>query len=150
MKLPHNVIILLADGARMLLLKNCGTQLEPDLRVIGHRQFENPPNRDLFADAPGVGFSPAYPGHDTMARGNPHQANEDAFLASCAEALAEGAEDSSGLVVAAPPRALGVLRRHYDERVRVRLIAEIDKDLVKHSLDDIARLLSGYQAAVGE
>ncbi|WCT78601.1 host attachment family protein [Novosphingobium humi] len=144
MKLAHDIIILVADGTRMLLLKNHGNPLNPDLRVIGHRQFENPPNRDLLADAPGISVSRAFPGHDTIARGDPHQANEDAFLMEAAEALAGVVEASAGLVVVAPPRALGVLRQHYGDHVRARLLAEIDKDLVRHPVDDIARLLCAY------
>lgn len=142
MRLPHDIVILVADGSRMLLLKNDGDPVCPDLRVIGHRQMENPSNRELLSDAPGLGFASGYPGRDTFSKSDPHQANEDRFLAGAAEALAEVADSASGLIVVAPPDALGELRRHYDARVRKALVAEIDRDLVKHPVDEITRLLS--------
>lgn len=144
MRLPHDIIVLVADGSRMLLLKNHGDQAHPDLRVIGRRQFENPPNREMLSDAPGLGFSSGYPGRDTFSRSDPHQANEDRFLAGTAEALAEVADSAAGLIVVAPPDALGELRRHYDARTRKALIAEIDRDFVKHPVDEITRLLSAH------
>lgn len=145
MILPHNIVILVSDGTRMLLLQNQGNPADPDLRVVDHRQIENPPNRELLSDAPGVGTSAGYPGRDTMARGDPHQENEDAFLVEIAGSLAEATEGSAGLVVVAPPRALGVLRRHYDDKTRARLVAEIDKDLTRHPVEDIARLLGAEE-----
>lgn len=144
MKLAHDIIVLVTDGSRMLLLKNHGDQVYPDLRLIDHRHFKSPPNRELLSDAPGLGFSSGYPGRDTFSRSDPHQANEDRFLAGAADVLAEVADSASGLIVVAPPDALGELRRHYDARTRKALVAEIDRDLVKHPVDDITRLLSSY------
>jgi protein required for attachment to host cells len=149
MKLPHDIIVLVADGSRMLLLKNHGDEVYPDLRVIAHRQFENPPNRELLSDAPGVGFSSGHSGRDTVSRGDPHQANEDRFIAGAAEALAEVADTASGLIVVAPPAALGELRRHYDAKIRKALVAEIHRDLVKHPVEEITRLLTAHEHEPG-
>jgi protein required for attachment to host cells len=44
----------------------------------------------------------------------------------------------------APPHTLAVLRRHYDRTVKQRLIAEIDKDLTKHPVEEITRLVVGH------
>ena len=144
MRLPHDIVVLVADGSRMLLLKNDGDQVCPDLRVIGHRQMENPPNRELLSDAPGLGFSSGYPGRDTFSKSDPHQANEARFLAGAAKALAQYADAAKGLIVVAPPDALGELRRHYDAGTRKALVAEVDRDLVKHPVDEITRLLSAH------
>ena len=150
MKLPHDTVVLVADGSRMLLLKNHGDQLYPDLRVIVHRRIDNPPNHELLADAPGLGFSAGYPGRDTFSRSDPHQANEDRFIAEAVAALAEVADSAKGLIVVAPPHALGELRKHYDARIRKALVAEIDRDLVKHPVDEITQHLSSYGAAPEE
>lgn len=145
MRLPHDIVILVADGSRMLLLKNDGDPVCPDLRVIGHRQMENPSNRELLSDAPGLGFSSGYPGRDTFSKSDPHQANEARFLAGAAEALAQAAVGAKGLIIVAPPDALGELRRHYDARIRNVLVAEITRDFVKHPVDEIASLLSAHE-----
>lgn len=147
MILHHNLVVLVADGSRMLLLRNHGDDAIPDFRLIEHRQLDNPPNRELLSDAPGLGFSVGYPGRDAFAKSDPHQANEDHFLAQAAEALSAIADSAAGLAVVAPPHALGELRRHYDARTRKALVAEIDRDLVKHPVDEITRLLSAHGEA---
>lgn len=146
MRLPHDIIVLVADGSRMLLLRNHGDDLHPDLRVISHRRIDNPPNRELLADAPGLGFSSAYRGRDTFSKSDPHQANEDRFAAEAVEALARVAKLASRVVVVAPPRALGEMRTHYTPAIRKALVAEIDRDLVKHPVEEIARHLSLHEA----
>lgn len=148
MRLPNDTIVLVADGSRMLLLRNHGDDLHPDLRVISHREIDNPPNRELLADAPGVGFSSTYRGRDTFSKSEPHQAVEDCFAAEAVAALARVAKcASSGLVVVAPPHALGEMRKHYNEAIRKCLVAEIDRDLLKHPVDEITRHLSRHGEA---
>lgn len=147
MKLANGTILLVADGSRMLLLRNHGDEVYPDLRVFEHRAFENPPNRELMTDAPGVSHSTGHQGRATFEEADPHQENEDRFASEAAKALGKAAKAAdSGLVVVAPPDTLGVLRRHYDREVKQRLLAEIDKDLTKHPVPEITRLISAYQA----
>lgn len=145
MQLAHETIILVADGTRMLLLRNQGNPLQPDLKVIEHRQFDNPVDHELMSDAPGLGFSRGHPGRSTLDETDLHQANEDRFLAASAAALALVAANGRGdIVVAAPPRALAELRRHYAPTIHDRLVAEIDKDFTKHPVAEITRLLSAH------
>lgn len=142
MKLKAGTIVLVADGARFLLLRNEGDAIKPALKVIEQRTFENPANRQILADAPGVGGSAAAFGRDTFDKADPHQENENRFAADAARALGSAVEQSDGdLIVAAPPATLGVLRRHYDRAVKARLKAEIDKDFTKHTVEEITRLI---------
>lgn len=146
MKLANSTILMVADGTRMLLLRNQGDDLYPDLRVIEHRSFENPVNRDILSDAPGVGHASLNPGKNTYDEGDPHQENEDRFAADAARSLSLAAKQHGGdLVVVAPPHTLGVMRRHYDRTVKERLLGEIDKDLTKHSVKDITRLIAAHK-----
>ncbi len=147
MRLLHDTIILVADGSHMLLLRNHGDARDPDLRVISHRRIDNSPNRELLADAPGVGFSSSYRGRDTFLKSDPHQANEDRFAVEAVATLARVAKFANRLVVVAPPRTLGEMRTHYDDAIRKGLVAEIDRDLVKHPVDEIARRLSRHEEA---
>lgn len=147
MKLKNGTIAMVVDGSRMLLLRNDGDAVTPDLKVIEHRAFDNPANRDLLSDAPGVGSIGMGPGHSTYGEADPHQQNEDRFAADAAKALAEAAANSEGdLIVVAPPETLGVLRRHYDRTVKARLLAEIAKDLTKHPVPEITRLIAAHRA----
>ena len=53
------------------------------------------------------------------------------------------AQDSSALVVAAPPRTLAELRHAFHPDVQKHIVAEIDKDLTKHPVSEIERHLLG-------
>jgi protein required for attachment to host cells len=118
MRLPDDMVVVVADGLRMPLPKNHGDQARPDLRVIGHRQMENPPNCELLWGAPALGFASGYPGRNTFSKSDPRQGNEARFLAGAAEALTRAADAANGRIRVAPPDALGELRRHYDSGTR--------------------------------
>ena len=149
MKLKNGAILLVADGSKMLLLRNEGDGKYPDLKVIEHRSFENPPNRELMSDAPGVSHSSIGPGRSAYEQADPHQENEDRFAAGAAKALGQAAKQNAGdLIVVAPPDTLGALRRHYGRSIKERLVAEIDKDLTKHPIEEITRLVVAHEARV--
>ena len=47
------------------------------------------------------------------------------------------------LIIVAPPRALGALRKVYSDHIRSALVAEIDKDLTTMPVDQIEKHLVG-------
>lgn len=142
MKIGAGTIVLVADGAKMLLLRNIGDAVYPELDVIAHRTIDNPPNREQMSDAPGLSFSSMGTGRSTYQEGNPHQEKEDRFAAEAAAALTKAVkEDEGDVIVVAPPNTLGVLRHHYDRVTTQRLITEIDKDLAGHPVPEITRLI---------
>ncbi|MCU0947866.1 MAG: host attachment protein, partial [Porphyrobacter sp.] len=57
MILPHKLVVMVVDGGRMVLMRNDGDATHPQLTVIAHRDCPAPPNRDVFADAPGRTFA---------------------------------------------------------------------------------------------
>ena len=58
-----------------------------------------------------------------------------------ATALA-GIDPLPALVVVAPPKMLAELRRVLPERLRRAIVGEIDKDLTKHTVEEIGRHLA--------
>ena len=56
---------------------------------------------------------------------------------------AVGAGKTKSLIIAAPPRALGVLRPAYTHRLREAVSAEVDKDFVKLPVHLIEKQLTG-------
>ena len=82
---------------------------------------------------------------------NRHEAAEARFEGKLAEFLKEqflrGAIHE--LIVVAPPRALGELRKHLRETLSNVVTAEIGKDLVEHPIAEIERLLASYSEPVG-
>lgn len=142
MRIATGTLVLVADGSKMLLLRNDGDAVYPELNVIEHRTIGNPPNREQMSDAPGISFSSMGTERDTYEEADPHQQREDRFAAEAAAALSKTVKVNEGdVIVVAPPDTLGVLRRHYDGATTARLIVEIDKDLTGHPVPEITRLL---------
>jgi len=73
-----------------------------------------------------------------------HQRAEQRFAAHLADTLYEmgHANRFQALVVVAPPRMLGDLRAALHPEVTQRIIGEVPKDLLSHSIPELTRLLS--------
>lgn len=147
MLLPHRLIVLVADGGRMMLLRNDGDAIEPRLTVIEHRDSPAPANRDLFSDSPGRAFSSHSPTRSAYDHRDEHAARERGFLAAAAASLAEHIhEDTPGIIIAADPVSLGYLRDHYPPSASSKLLAEFDKDFTGMSVDSVTRHLQDLEA----
>ncbi|HEX2795342.1 MAG TPA: host attachment protein [Croceicoccus sp.] len=139
MILRTGTVILVTDGARMLLLRNVGSATHPNLKVLDHRQCDSLPNREIAADAPGISVSSVGAKRHSYDEGDPHGDQEARFVTAAAEALdAAIGNDAAPVVVAAAPSALRVLRRAYSPRVRKALAVELDRDFTHLSVEDIA------------
>ena len=142
MILPKDVLVLVADGGRMMLLRNDGDAVKPKLAVIEHRDSPAPANRDLFADAPGRAFESHSPARSAYDNRDPHAEHERAFLASASAALeSHVTKDTPGIIIAADPVSLGQLRQHYPQDIAKLLLTEFDKDLTAMTVDDITAYL---------
>ncbi|AOL24308.1 host attachment superfamily protein [Erythrobacter litoralis] len=144
MKLPNRTLVLVTDGARMVLLRNAGDAVYPRLEVLEHREVVLVPNRYLFSGAPGRTFSSQTPARSSYETGDPHGAHEREFLEGAMAALAEFAEESTpAIVIVADPVSLGRLRCTCPRQVRDKLLAEIDRDYTAMPVAEIThRLLS--------
>jgi protein required for attachment to host cells len=143
MHIPNGTHVLVTDGRKMLLLRNAGDAAFPDLRVVDEEEQPDLPDRAQKSDAPGhtgslaTGRSSAYDEADF------HEQGEALFATRTADRLNRQAlaGEIESLVIVADPHTLGTLRRHYREPLRDRLLAEIGKDLVKHPVSEIERIL---------
>lgn len=143
MNLHHDALVLVADGQKYLLLRNSGDFRNPKLKVEVRAERSGAPTRDLGSDQPGRAFSPAGGSPSAMEQTDWHQQAEDRFAAEAAAVLARhvGGDDGKEIVIVAPPRTLAELRRHYSREVSARIVAEIDKDLTGHPVDEIAAII---------
>lgn len=145
MPLPHNALVLVADGKKMLFLRNHGDENQIDLRTEAHEEQEEHKNRDLKTDAPGTmkqsfGYGrPAYQETDF------HQQEEDRWIKDAAEELKKRAlrNDFEALAIIAPPKALGVLRKELHKEVERRIICTVNKEMSGRPIPDIEALLDG-------
>ena len=143
MHLPHNAVVLVADGRKMLFLRNEGDVEFPNLIVEHAREQDNPATRDQATDSAGRASSPQGAARSSVEPTDFHQLEEDRFAADAADFLKTRAlkNDFESLIVIAPPKTLGELRKHYHKEVSNRLTGELDKDLTGHPIADIATAL---------
>ena len=143
MLIPNDAFVVVADGRKMLFFRNDGDAQNPNLVVERKRVQDNPDNIDQRTDAPGRSFSSVGAGRSAYEETDFHQLEEDRFAAETADLLKKRAlnNDFEKLIIVAPPRTLGELRKHYHKEVEIRLIGEIDKTLTGHSVEDIEAAL---------
>ena len=154
MRIPHDGCVMVADGRKMLFFRNEGDGEFPNLEVERKRIDDNPKDREQHTDAPGRTFSSAGTPRGGALSAGAHnrsayaetdfrQLEEDRFAALAAEMLKQRAlrNDFDSLVVVAPPKTLGELRKHYHKEVEKRLAAEVTKDLTNVPVEEIERIL---------
>ncbi|HZG09211.1 MAG TPA: host attachment family protein [Allosphingosinicella sp.] len=143
MQVPHNSFVVVADGKKMLFFRNEGDAEFPKLQVERKREQENPADADQSRDRPGRTFDSGGPGRSAYEETDFHQLEEDRFAHETAEMLKKRAlrNDFDQLIIVAPPRTLGELRKHYHKEVEKRLAGEIAKDLTGHPVAEIERII---------
>ena len=148
MQVPHNAFVLVADGRKALFFRNEGDSEYPNLQVEHAEEQANPADRDQKTDAAGAASSTRGGGQFSSGGGSMgetdfHQQEEDRFAAETADMLKRRAlaNDFEALIIVAPPKTLGELRKHYHKEVSDRLTGELAKDLTGHPLPDIERAL---------
>ncbi|HEX8445676.1 MAG TPA: host attachment family protein [Sphingomonas sp.] len=144
MRLPHDTLVLVADGRKMLMFRNQGDADAPNLIVEDVETRSNPADRDQKTDAQGQRPSSTGYGQDSTSEADYHQLEENRFAASTADTLKDRAlqGEYDRLVVVAAPKLLGELRKHYHKEVQTRLTAEIAKDLTGHPKDKIEAIIA--------
>jgi protein required for attachment to host cells len=131
--------VAICDGRKALLFQNEGDVEYPILTAREVFEHQLDANRDIQSDKPGRVQEMATSARSAIEPVDHHDLEEKAFLAQVANRL--GALVNAGrvhhLVVVAPPRALGALRKHYSPALRAAIRAEIDQDLVKMPVAEI-------------
>ena len=153
MRIPHDSYVLVADGAKMLFFRNQGDADKPNLTVVAAEQQPDRYDRDIKTDQAGQkpGVPGAGGGGSTAAETDFHKQAEDRFAAEAADRInrAALANEFERLIIVAPPKTLGELRKHYHKQVESRITAEIAKDLTGHPVDRIEAVLQNYEASNG-
>ena len=166
MQVPHKSVVVVAAGRKMLFLRNEGDADYPNLIVEAAQEKPNPATRDQATDAAGAasstqsgpgapnaaqngsnhahgGGAQFAPSRGSFEQNDFHQLEEDRFAAEVADMLKTRAlkNDFESLIIVAPPKTLGEMRKHYHKEVSQRLTGELDKDLTGHPVADIEQAL---------
>jgi protein required for attachment to host cells len=144
--IPHDTWILVGDGRKALMLRNAGTPQRPTLEVLDvWRDHGNPPTREQGSDRPGRVMQSNLGRRSAVEQTDWHEIAEEKFAATIASGLKAAAEQKrfDQIILVAPPATLAALRKHLDEKIQTRILAEVGKDLTKHPVPEITRLLTG-------
>ena len=146
LKIPHDAFVFVGDGRKALFLRNEGDELYLNLKT--ERVFEdiNPSAHEQGSERPGRVSKTFVSGQRSgVASVDWHQFEEHRFAREVAAAMEQvvRARKVPALVVVAPPRTLADLRSAFHADIRERIIAEINKDLTKHTVAEIEKHLVG-------
>lgn len=143
MPLPHNALVLVADGRKMLFFRNQGDEGQIDLRTEAHDQRKELKDREIKSDAPGTVQQSFGYGRSTYEETDFQQQEEDRWIKDAAEELKERAlrNDYDALAIVAPPKALGVLRKCLHKEVEKRVVCTANKEMSGRPIPDIEALL---------
>lgn len=127
MILPTGAVVAVADGTALKLFRNRGAEPEIDLVAIAVPGLE------------AVNSGSGQRHHDANDNPDNDRRAEDRFAAAAAEHLNGLALNGSidKLVVIADPRTLGELRKGFHANLKARIVGELPKDLVDHSVQDL-------------
>ena len=148
MAIPNQALVLVTDGRKLLFLRNHGDENQIDLRTESHDEREDRKDREIKSDGPGTQKQSFGFGRPAMDETDFHQQDEDRWVKDAADKLKERAlrNDFDALVIVAPPKALGVLRKELHKEVERRVVATFNKEMTDRPIPDIEDLLVGEGA----
>jgi len=142
--IPHDALIFVGDGRKVLFLRNAGDAKFLNLKTEQVFIDDNPPTHEQGTDRPGRGFKRAHTNQRSgMDDTDWHELEEHRFAQRVAAAMERLVREhkAHALVIVAPPRTLADLRQSFHPDVKRLIIAEIDKDLTKHPVGEIEKHL---------
>ena len=149
MPLPHNALVLVADGRKILFFRNHGDENQIDLRTETHDARHDRKDREIKTDAPGTQKQSFGYGRSTYEEADFQQQEEDRWIKDAADELKARVlrNDFEALAIIAPPKALGVLKKCLHKEVEKRIVCTVNKEMTDRPIPDIEALLNGETQA---
>ena len=143
--IPNEALILVGDGEKALFLRNKGSREDVRLKVENILWHDNPATHEQGTDEPGRAFASVGTARSAMDETDWHQLGEERFVTEVARRLKTLAQAKrfDALVVVAPPKVLGQLRKEFHKEVTDRITGELPKELTTHYLPAIEKVLRG-------
>jgi len=144
LRVPHNALVLVGDGQKALFLRNRGNPRRVSLVVEEIFERDNPPTRAQGADRPGRASASVGVRRSALEEADWHLIAKERFATELSEALYRHAHAKrfDKLVIIAPPKILGDLRKAFHAEVTARIAAELPKELTSHPVAEIERLIA--------
>ena len=148
MALPHNALVMVADGTKALFLRNHGDENQIDLRMEAHDERKDRKDHEIKTDAAGSSKQSFGFGRPALDETDFHEQEKSRWAKQAAERINERAlnNDYEALAIVAPPRTLAELRKHLHKEAERRLVATFNKEMTDRPIPDIEDLLVGEGA----
>jgi protein required for attachment to host cells len=143
MPLANNALVLVTDGRKTLFFRNEGDENQIDLRTEAFDEREDLPNSELKSDAAGSNAQSGGFGRPAYEETDFHQQEEDRWAVAAAEQVNKRVLQNNfdQLVIIAPPKTLGFIRKKLHKEAERRLLCEIPKEMTGRPIPDIEALL---------
>ena len=148
MPLPHQALVFVTDGRKMLFLRNQGDENQIDLRTESHDEREDRKDHEIKTDAPGSSKQSFGWGRPALDEADFHEQEKSRWAKEAAERLNRRAlnKNFEALAIIAPPKTLAELRKNLHKEVERRLVATFNKEMTDRPVADIEDLLVGEPA----
>ena len=142
--ISHNALVLIGDGQKALFLRNKGTPQQVKFEVELILAQDNPATREQGTDRPGRSVASVGTARSAVEEVDWHHIAKERFVDEIAAALYRHAHDHrfDKLVVIAPAKILGNLRKAFHAEVTDRIVGEISKELTSHPIPQIEKLIA--------
>lgn len=147
--IKHGTWVVVADGEKVLFLRNKTDTQDPALDVHDKDTQDNPKDIDQSANRPGRMPDVGHGQRSALDDTDWHELAKERFAADLAKTLYEKvhAGEIERIVLVAAPQVLGDLRQELHQEVKDCVVAEIDKTLTNHPVDEIEEIVSRELAA---
>lgn len=146
MKIAHGTLVMATDGCKMRIFRNEGDTRRPALQLIAQERAENPKTSLQGTDRPGRAFSSASPRRSSLGDTDIHTQAKSQFALEAIKTLGAIQEKmDSDIILLAAPSVLGEIRKHFCDRVKRRIVAELDRDVVNHVPQDIVEIITTHE-----
>lgn len=154
-QIPKNLLILVCDARKAILLRNSNSALRPALEVIERVDAEPSPRSLQESNRAGRRFdansaSASFQSRSAMDQTDPKRRSAEEFSQTVIQRLERIHEGGLQykLLIAAPPAFLGLLRDRMPAAISDLIIAEVPKHLTEARLDEISTSLAKTYASM--
>ncbi|MFZ5962633.1 host attachment family protein [Thalassococcus sp. BH17M4-6] len=142
-ELQQGTWVVVTDSEKVLFLRNLTDHADPNLDFMEKQTEENPSDLEQSANRPGRMNDGGVQQRSALDDTDWHELQKERFASDLSDRLYEDAHAGrfEKLVIVAAPKILGILREEMHKEVTDRVIAEIDKNLANHPVDEIERLV---------
>jgi len=145
LKIETDSWIVVCDGKKALILENVGDAKFPNLRVKEVHEQADPRTSEQGTGAPGRVFASVGTARSSVEQTDWHDEAERTFLGALVQELNSAVltGKTKGIVLVAPPRALGMMRKAWPPAHHAAIKGELPHDYVKLPIHEIEKRLFG-------